>query len=241
MGKCKYGKIGEKYGRLTIIGEAESYIYPSGNKERRVLVQCDCNSEPFEVALNSLRSGKTTSCGCVCREKAKETHKKYNKYDLTGDYGIGYTSKGREFYFDKDDFDLIKDYCWCIGSKDGYVIARGLNTKKTILMHRLVTNCPKDKVVDHINHDTTNNRKSNLRICSHSENGKNRSVSKNNKIGVTGVSWEKARNKWRATIKINGKRIHLGLFENLEEAIKARLEAEKKYFGEFSNNKTMNT
>ena len=97
----KFGNPGEKYGRLTIIGEAEPHIQPSGQKHRMVLVQCSCGSDPFEVLLSNLRNGNTTSCGCVRKEKTKERMKKFNTYDLeTYEYGVGYTTKGEEFYFD---------------------------------------------------------------------------------------------------------------------------------------------
>ena len=68
---------GEKYGKLTIIGEAEPHITPSGQKQRMVLCSCSCGSEPIEVQLSHLRSGHTTSCGCYNKEKLKEANKKY--------------------------------------------------------------------------------------------------------------------------------------------------------------------
>ena len=229
---------GDKYGRLTIIEEVEPHITPSGQKQRMILCSCDCGtSEPFEVTLNNLRSGHTTSCGCVHKEKAKENgraNKKYNKYDLTGEYGIGYTSKGEEFYFDKEDFDLIKDYCWSISN--GYVVTYEANTGKQIKFHRLIMNYPEGMDIDHSDHKTSNNCKSNLRVCSHSENMKNKKISNNNTSSVTGVSWHKARSKWRAYITINGKTKHLGFFINKEEAIEARLKAELELYGTFSPN-----
>ena len=232
---------GEVYGRLTILKEVEPHIQPSGQKQRMVLVRCSCGSDPFEVMFSNLRNGATTSCGCIRKEKTKEIHKKYNTYDLeTYEYGVGYTTKGEEFYFDKDDYQKIKEYTWYL-DKDGYVIAYESNTGKTIRFHRLVMNCPEGMYVDHIFHKVTDNRKSQLRGVTCSQNNMNRGISKNNTSSVTGVSWHKARNKWKAYITINGKTKHLGFFINKEDAIQARLEAEKKYFGEFSNNKTMNT
>ena len=59
-------------------------------------------------------------------------------------------------------------------------------------------------------------------------------IKRNNTSGVTGVSWDKAENKWKAQIGINNKMIHLGRFDNFDEAVKARQEAEQKYFGEYS-------
>lgn len=147
---------------------------------------------------------------------------KLNKYDLTGEYGIGYTSKGYEFYFDLEDYDKIKDYTWV---RNGDAI-RSL-TYGSVFMHRLVMDCPDGLVVDHRNHDKRDNRKSNLRICTDRENKLNRTP-KNNK--VCGVSFRHERNKWCARI---GKRF-LGYFNTEDEAIKARQEAEIEMFGEFS-------
>ena len=230
----KFGNPGEKYGRLTIIGEAEPHIQPSGQKHRMVLAQCSCGSDPFEVLLSNLRNGNTTSCGCVRKEKTKERMKKFNTYDLeTYEYGVGYTTKGEEFYFDKEDYQKIKEYTWYL-DKDGYVITYEANTGKQIKFHRLIMNCTEGIDIDHRFHKVNDNRKSQLRECTRSQNNMNRGIRKDNASSVTGVSWHKARNKWRAYITVNGKTKHLGYFINKEEAIKARREAEIKYFGEFA-------
>ena len=147
---------------------------------------------------------------------------KLNKYDLTGEYGIGYTSKGYAFYFDLEDYDKIKDYTWV---RHGDAICS--STYGRVFMHRLLMNCPKGLVVDHRNHDKRDNRKSNLRICTDRENKHNRTP-KNNKI--CGVAFRPDRNKWCARI---GKRF-LGYFKTEDEAIKARQRAEIEMFGEFS-------
>lgn len=132
---------------------------------------------------------------------------------------------------DLEDLELIKKYKWCM-NKDGYVI--GSRNNKNVLLHRLVTNCSKDKVVDHINHNCLDNRKKNLRICDKQKNAFNQTVNrKNNTSGTIGVIWNKQHNKWEARIKVNYKMIHLGLFNNKDDAIKSRKLAEIKYFGEY--------
>ena len=83
--------------------------------------------------------------------------------------------------------------------------------------------------VDHINHDRTDNRIENLRLVNANENGKNQKASVRNKSGVVGVSWKKSKNKWHSQIMVNGKQIHLGFFDNIDEAKKARIDAERKY------------
>lgn len=112
----------EVFGRLTVIKRVEDYISPKGVKSSRWLCQCECNGKnSLKVFIgNDLRGGKSQSCGCLKREKTIERNKigkinkmfrKYNTYDLSGEYGVGYTFKDEEFYFDLEDYDLIKDYC----------------------------------------------------------------------------------------------------------------------------------
>lgn len=90
---------------------------------------------------------------------------------------------------------------------------------KNAYVHRILTKCPNDKVVDHINRNTLDNRMSNLRVVSRSQNMLNLS-------GVRGVDRNKETGKWRARIFINGIEYHLGYFEHKEEAYAARKEAE---------------
>ncbi len=119
-----------------------------------------------------------------------------------------------------------------------YASTQTLKSKvgKTILLHRFLVDAPPDKVVDHIDGDDYNNRKSNLRICTNTENIRNQKLSKLNKSGHKGVYWnhELVTPKWRANIKVNKKTIHIGYYDNYEDACKAREEAEIEYFGEYS-------
>ena len=115
--------------------------------------------------------------------------------------------------------------------KDGYIHIR-IN-RRYYLSHRLaflwVTGVFPPEQVDHINHQKDDNRWVNLRVASHQENGRNRSMSIRNKSGFTGVSWHKHANKWVSRIIINGKDEHLGLFKDLDEAINARKRANVKH------------
>ncbi len=164
--------------------------------------------------------------------------KKYNRYDLNlkdehGLYGIGYCSNtGREFYFDMNDYDKIKDYCWseCKSKNYSRVRAYDKDTKKTIFVHYITA----DRYYDHIDRNPFNNRKYNLRKATLSENNRNHNLRRNNKYGITGIYWYESRSKWSAYIEVNSKRKHLGYFKEKEDAIKARLESEAKYFGEFA-------
>ncbi len=103
------------------------------------------------------------------------------------------------------------------------------NTRIVYFMHRVVMNAPEWMEVDHINHNGCDNRKENLRLCTHRDNTKNLVLGSNNTSGVRGVSYSKTAKKWQSTIKVQSKRIHLGWFSVFEEAVNARKDAEKKY------------
>lgn len=113
---------------------------------------------------------------------------------------------------------------------NGYVQSGAYESK--IRQHRFIMNCPSNKEVDHINGKKNDNRKKNLRICTRQENKRNVGLRANNTSGETGVYKDKARDKWFATIKLE-KSINLGRFDTFEEAVKARKEAEIKYFREY--------
>lgn len=83
--------------------------------------------------------------------------------------------------------------------------------------------------IDHINHDRKDNRFVNLRVVTNMDNNKNKPIQKNNTSGFVGVTLFKRINKWRAYIVVLDKQIHLGYFEKIEDAIKARIEANIKY------------
>lgn len=241
----KENLVGRKFKRLTVLEQAEDYVDKKGKHYAQWLCECDCGNKIITRTCN-LKKGNTKSCGCLMKEQRiknnKKYKKKYNTYDLSGNYGIGYTAKGEKFYFDLEDYDKIKDYCWHISSQ-GYIEAPNLNNSHNIIkMHRLVLDClDVYNVIDHIHGKETrnDNRKENLRIATWSQNNMNKGVQTNNKSSVTGVCWHKGINRWESYISVNKKRIHLGAFTNFEDAVKVRKEAEEKYFGEFSYDNSM--
>ena len=109
-----------------------------------------------------------------------------------------------------------------------------------VFLHRLLTNCPDDMMVDHINRDPLDNRKSNLRIVSNQQNSMNKGLQKRNTSGHKGVSWDKSKNKWYTYITVNYKLINLGRFSILEDAVEVRRQAEIKYFGDYRNKEDKN-
>ena len=91
--------------------------------------------------------------------------------------------------------------------------------------------------VDHKNRDGLDNQRGNLRAVTHSVNQHNRDLYRNNRTGVSGVTWYKQRGQWIAKIQIQGRRTCLGYFDRFEDAVAARLKAEERHFGgEYTTN-----
>lgn len=238
MGKRIEIKKGERYGRWEIVKEVCPVKDSRGDNQRVFQCKCECGNIK-NVLMRSLRSGSSKSCGCYSEDVrfGNNYHKKINKYEIDKDLNIVtiYTFKNESFIIDLEDFDKIKDYCWCMSK--GYPASTDKNSGKLIYVYNIIMDCyDKSFVVDHIDGNPCNNRKSNLRICTQNNNAKNKRLLDSNKSGVTGVIWYDKRNKWMSYITVNRKRIHLGYFINKEDAIKAREKAELKYFGEFSRN-----
>ena len=103
---------------------------------------------------------------------------------------------------------------------------------RIILERKLGRPLTPGEIVDHVDGDVLNNRRSNLRLATHTDNMRNRKLQVNNKSGYTGVRIRRSR--WVAEIRVNGKKIHLGYFDNAEDAYKAYQNAASKYFGEFA-------
>lgn len=220
---------GQKFGRLTVL----CLTNECSGHARKWLCECECGNK-ITARGSHLRNKIIQSCGCL----RKELKKKYNDYNLDGEYGVGYTSNTNEpFYFDIEDFDKIKNYSWSINS-DGYIVAYINKDIPIYPLHRLIVKT--DKIVDHINHRKYDNRKCNLREVTNQQNTMNQSLKSNNTSGVTGVDFIKNTSKWRARIKSNNKEIHLGVFDTFDDAVKARKEAEDKCFGEYSYNNSIN-
>lgn len=227
--------LGQKFNRLTVIDW--------DSEKHRWRCKCDCNTDTY-ASSNQLTKGNKKSCGCLDREKARERAinrnkkmAKYCDYEVQEDYVIMYTPKGDAFLIDLEDLPKLKEIS-CYMDKEGYVICSKNGKRKKL--HRLLTNAPKNKKVDHKNHDKSDNRKSNLRFVTNQQNQMNRSANKGSVSGKAGVTYCKPTGKWAAQITVNKKRINLGTYENKEDAIKVRIEAENKYFGEFSFTNSMN-
>jgi hypothetical protein len=145
-------------------------------------------------------------------------------------------TQGQIAIVDDQDYEWLAKWKWCaVRRKNSYYALRHEGVRmaqKNIFMHRVITNSSDGMDVDHINGNGLDNRRSNLRICTHAENNKNRRKQKNNTTGFKGVS--PSGRKYQAQISVNNKNIHLGTFSTPEDAAYAYDEAAKKHYGKFA-------
>ena len=150
-------------------------------------------------------------------------------------------TQGKFALADDKDFDRVNQFKWYVekqhtGQRDRWYATRHLNKKRKVSMARFIMNCPMGLQVDHINGETLNNKKSNLRICTQAQNVRN---SKKKCIETAtskfkGVVWNKNAKHFRVMIVYQGKSIHLGYFKDEAVAAKKYNEFAQKYFGEFA-------
>lgn len=245
---------GKKFGRLTVIGRD----IKRDENERKLgkhsvahwLCKCDCgNPKLSSVVGYQLTSGHTQSCGCYASEQIAKRNKKYstkvNKYIDNKDGTTSLIDDNKNMcLIDTEDYDLLKGWYWRKQEKrgnidKGYWLTNVKNTdvynKSILMIHQVVAEIKyginefKEVIPDHLSRNTDDNRKCNIYLKPNIENCHNRGLSKINTSGKTGVSFDKAKNKWHSYITVNYKTINLGYFDNFEEAAKIRKEAEKKY------------
>ena len=145
--------------------------------------------------------------------------------------------KGIEAIINESDYLLVSPYTWWIGSgRNSHTLyaCATINGHKT-KMHRLIMNATKGQIVDHINGCGIDNRRQNLRLCSHSQNSANMFRMALGSSRFKGVSWDKVKKRWFAKITVNYKQIALGRYRTEEDAARAYDAAAKTYFGKFAN------
>lgn len=158
-------------------------------------------------------------------KESSMTHNSQNKEEPKSACYI-HLNQGKVAIVDSEDLERILLYSWTWSGR--YV--RGNGMIKNVSLHRYILNYKGKKDVDHINGNTLDNQKKNLRICSHSKNIINSKKRSDNKSGYTGVYWYENKKRWRVQIVINKKTVTLGSFINKEDAIACRAKAVKKYY-----------
>lgn len=195
-------------------------------KSTRVSVICArCGCE-FSVIHQRKETARFCSTACYFAPRPV-------RIDHEQDIAIVPLTKGFEAVIDLADIALVRDYNWQAkpsGKKLELVYAYRAGD---VAMHRQIMPPPHGFMIDHIDHDGLNNRRSNLRICSHTENVRNRRQPANNTSGYKGVSYVKSRGLWVAIIG-GGNKTTLGVFMTAEEAARAYDKAARELFGEFA-------
>lgn len=240
MSKVK-DRTGERYGRLTVLSLHEIRKDAKGRSKTYWKCRCDCGNEK-NVSASALESGATKSCGCyrneqIAKAKSLIASEKYGneRIEICGNKAyIRLTGTEDKMICDLDDLEMLKKSTWAKNAK-GYAKCRKKTDgkMKTVLAHRLVMNALKGQIVDHINRNRLDNRKSNLRIVDTKANRVHAELRPGNNSGYAGV--ERKKNSWVAMITIDGKYSVIGRFPTKEEAIKARRKAEMDIYGVYSN------
>lgn len=151
----------------------------------------------------------------------------------------GKAGAGMVMIVDDDDYETMMAHKWFAYYKQKndrpYACANGKggDERKHIVAHRLILNPQKGETVDHKNGNRLDNRKTNLRICTRSQNVQNKPYCKNSKTKIKGVVLHEC-GRYRATINLKSKQIHLGYFKTLKEAALRYNEAAIRHFGEFA-------
>lgn len=205
--------VGERYGRLTVLGEGEDYVSSSGKHACRWRCRCVCGNTVL-MRSASLRNGNTTSCGCYARAQRIRrctTHglKRHPLYGTWSGMCVRCSSKcgirSIHRYYDrgirvcdewKTDVKAFINWAETNGWKPGLQIDRRDNNENY---------CPE-----------------NCRFVTHAVNNKNKGKYKNNTSGHTGVSWNKRSKKWQVQVKIDKKSYFGGLYTAIEDAVTAR-------------------
>lgn len=200
---------GQRFGRLVVVKE----LPREGSASPRWLCKCDCGGERISTTI-VLRRGDCNSCGCLLDEHLDNLHEESRLDDLTN------KRFGRLLVVEKADKKIRNGIAWrCKCDCGNYT-----NVTASELKRGHIESCGclvSDKAKSWIDEGT------NIAKL------KNKNINKRNKSGVTGVSFDKARNKWAAEIMFQRKRYRLGRFDELKDAAKARKEAEDRLHGDF--------
>lgn len=164
------------------------------------------------------------------------------KEELTGEVIV--KCDGYDVIIDKEDERFVTSHNWSANKRD--IAAYGLYYficrvgAEVVSLHRYLLGCKwrDGNVVDHINGNTLDNRKTNLRLCNKSQSQMNRGRQSNNKTGYKGVSYRKDKGKYEGRIKVNGKTIHLGYTYTAEESYERYIAAAREHYGCFFREET---
>lgn len=159
---------------------------------------------------------------------------------IEGDVAYVSLTKGLEAAIDACDVPLVEPHNWHARIKTGaatyaaYRLSTSDGKRVSVLMHRVIAQTPDDLDTDHRDGNGLNNRRSNLRNATKSQNMHNARQRADNSSGYKGVCWHKRKGKWEARIRLNGRQNHLGYYDTPEAAFEARSKAAHTLHQEFA-------
>jgi len=149
-------------------------------------------------------------------------------------------TQGHSALVSQEDYEWLSQWKWFAwwnpSGRAWYAVRSVKSPHGTVRMHRQILGLEKGdhRQGDHINHDTLDNRRENLRVATPSQNTQNRRAPNNNTSGHKGVSYRPCKKKWRASIRAEGRQIHLGYRDSKQECVELYRQAEIRYFGEYA-------
>ncbi|MBN2182978.1 MAG: HNH endonuclease [Sedimentisphaerales bacterium] len=144
-------------------------------------------------------------------------------------------TQGKFAIVDAADYERLAGHKWCLGgNNNGQYYANRWNHGKIVKMHHEIIDVPEGMVCDHINHNSLDNRRCNLRVCTPSQNAQNRLPSDGGTSRYKGVCWNKEKRKWVAEICYKNQRIYIGCYDYEEDAAIAYDDMAIQLFGEFA-------
>ncbi len=201
------------------------------NSVTKVTVSCREHGTWSVLPYSFLQGSGCPECGKVLMGKTRRENllaSRYKGLNQPEEYKLVPLSSGKFAMVDNEDFDKVSGINWSFSKKgDAWNATKGK-------MHRFIMNASDGSVVDHINHDPLDNRRSNLRVCTQIQNMYNTKPVKGSISKYKGVSRNSVNSKWFAQICKDGKNIYLGSFDNEVDAAKARDVKAKELFGEYA-------
>lgn len=232
MVKVKEDLTGSVFGRWFVLRQAEDHIDKDGNHHAMWHCRCSCkNATEKDVLQKNLKNGKSQSCGCLHKEMMSE---KFSIHKMTGSrlYHIWNGMKARCYIKSHNRYEHYgaKGIIVCDEWKNDFQAFYDWAIQSGYDENALRNECTLERKDVNGNYSPENCCWANATIQCINQN-----LRKDNITGIRGVNWDKQSNRWQAQLQINKEKVLNEYFDHFDDAVKARLEAEVKYYGEFAS------